>query len=168
MWELFIAPNFSQLPHTTRCYENLLPMLQIYFRKLGGAQVDTPDLGPVTKLGMGRRQGPVVTPPKAACTLPEFEGGGALAAELGLPSFVASPAPMGGADALESSLRNKSEAVNSTNAGPSHGADQQPPAAVAESDTGEIVGGLIVVEADMEGVAKEELEYLMKRCKRQK
>ena len=31
--------------------------LQIYFRKLGGVVVDTPDLGPVKQLGMGRRTG---------------------------------------------------------------------------------------------------------------
>lgn len=143
--------------------------MQIYFRKLGGAQVDTPDLGPVTKLGMGRRQGPVVTPPKAATSLPEF-GGGALAAELGAPGqpAVAQSVQAGDSRAVEPEGMNDSRSSGQSGDGDSGGIIQPSEADNAEISSEEIVGGLSVVEADMEGVAKEELQYLMKRCKRQK
>lgn len=129
--------------------------------------MDTPDLGPVTKLGMGRRQGPVVTPPKAAASLPEFEGGGALAAELGVPGLpVTAPSlPVTGIDAVSAAGNNEAKIVSSgeTNSD----VDNANAAVGTQPETDEIVGGLTVIEADMEGVANEELEYLMKRCKRQ-
>eukprot|EP00892_Ulva_mutabilis_P003851 jgi/Ulvmu1/1838/UM119_0057.1 len=141
---------------------------QIYFRKLGGVQVDTPDLGPVTKLGMGRRQGSVVTPPKAAAALPELDGNAALAAEMGMPSMPAAPAIQAsrGDDATVSPSNGddtRHAAAGAVNNGSGHTAAQD-----TQPDTEGIVGGLMVVEADMEGVAAEELEYLMKRCKRPK
>ena len=63
------APLPTRVPELVLTHDR---RMQIYFRKLGGATVDTPDLGPVKKLGMGRRTGPVVTPPRAASALPSF------------------------------------------------------------------------------------------------
>lgn len=143
--------------------------MQIYFRKLGGVQVDTPDLGPVTKLGMGRRQGPIVTPPKAAAALPGFDGDTVLAAELGMPSKPAAPSSqVNGSDAQTQSHTGNDADSSAGTGGPVNGAQEHANAPGSPPQTEEIVGGLTVVDADMEGVATEELEYLMKRCKRHK
>jgi hypothetical protein len=137
--------------------------LQIYFRKLGGASVDTPDLGPLTKLGMGRKTGKPVHIPKAAAALPEMGGSSALAAEFGAPS---SHLPVVSNGAAVATHGTDGSASSTQVAGPSDGAQAEQQAA-ADADAG-IVGGLVVSEADMQGVAGEELEYLQRRCKRKR
>jgi hypothetical protein len=151
--------------------------LQIYFRKLGGATVKTPDLGPVKKLGMGRRSGPLVTPPKAASALPAFGGGAdGLTAEFGAAMPSASPSGAAGADATApaadgaaATAMAASDAPAEANraAGTSNGTNG---AASVEAGGGEqgqgIVGGLDVDKSQMDGVAEEELAFLERRCKR--
>jgi hypothetical protein len=136
--------------------------MQIYFRKLGGASVDGPDLGPVTKLGMGRKTGKPVHVPKAAAALPDMGGSDALAAEFGAPvASVAMPDSNGVTAAQTGGAGSGAAAAASPLAKQS---DQQADAA----DDGGIVGGLVVAEADMQGVAEQELAYLQKRCKRKR
>jgi hypothetical protein len=151
-------------------------VLQIYFRKLGGATVDTPDLGPVTKLGMGRREGEAVQIPKAAASLPELGSGrDDLAAEFGaampavpVPSMLSTP-PAAGPGENGASEDGAWENGNGAPRGASNGAAAAGEGSEAETDSDDvIVGGLQVAESEMEGVAKDELEYLGKRCKRQK
>ena len=157
--------------------------MQIYFRKLGGVVLDTPDLGPVTKLGMGRRQGKEVFVPKAAAALPSMGAGGA--EDMGLA------AELGGSMAMGSPLPTPAAATATENASPeaAGGAAAAAPAeagAVATGGNGsaaveapkeeakkgfsdgdeEIIGGLTVAQSEMEGVAQEELDYLSKRSKR--
>lgn len=135
---------------------------QIYFRKLGGASVDTPDLGPVTKLGMGRKTGEVVREPKAAAALPDMGGSDALALEFGAGAPAAAAAP---SDNSASVTDASGTGARQADAAPDLA--QVAPAEAAEDD-GDIVGGLVVSEADMQGVAAAELEYLQRRCKRRR
>jgi hypothetical protein len=126
--------------------------VQIYFRKLGGAQVSTPDLGPVTKLGMGRREGPLVAPYKAAAALPALEGPASLAAEFGLggPPTAAAAVSGNGADEKTGEARNTEEKEEG-------------------ADSGALtVGGIVVDQSQMEGVNEAELEFLRKQCKRRR
>ena len=117
---------------------------------------------------MGRRQGSVVTPPKAAAALPEIDGDTALAVELGMPSMpAASSHPDSESIAPATSGDNDDDRGSAASAGSGNGAESRIIEPINPSAE-EIMGGLAVVEADMEGVDTEELEYLMNRCKRSK
>lgn len=152
-------------------------LLQFYFRKLGGVVLDTPDLGPVTKLGMGRKQGEVVFVPKAAASLPEMGSAGAgdaLAAEFGgsmaMSAPVAEPAaPVtngnGSTAATANGAAASAKASSGAAAAPAEQESEETKKGFSEGDE-EIIGGLTVAQSEMEGVAKEELEYLSRRSKR--
>ena len=151
----------------TRCTD----FMQIYFRKLGGATVDTPDLGPVKKLGMGRRSGPVVTPPRAAAALPSFgESGGSLADEFGAPVGDNSAAGMGAAMAVNG------DSIGAATASTNGASVPESANAAAQTDTSGpeqaeeqgVIGGFEVDKTLMEGVAEDELKFLERRCKRRR
>jgi hypothetical protein len=131
--------------------------------------VDTPDLGPVRKLGMGRRSGPLVVSPKAATMLPSFDGAEALAAELG----AATTDSPGFAEQLAT---DAAEPVSAPAVGTNGSASASGDAQVAAAETRasgsstegeeEVIGGLEVDKTAMEGVAEDELIFLARRCKR--
>jgi hypothetical protein len=127
--------------------------LQIYFRKLGGVEISTPDLGPVTKLGMGRRMGTVVAPYKAAAELPALEGPANLAAEFGLGTASTAPA-VSGNGAQNGEATEAVDTAKKEKKGPDVGALT--------------VGGILVDQSQMEGVSEAELDFLRNRCKRKR
>lgn len=152
--------------------------IQFYFRKLGGVVLDTPDLGPVTKLGMGRKQGEVVFVPKAAASLPEMGAAGAgdaLAAEFGGSMAMSAPvtepaAPVTNGNGSTAATANgaaaaPAEASSGAAAATAEQESEETKKGFSEGDE-EIIGGLTVAQSEMEGVAKEELEYLSRRSKR--
>ena len=152
-------------------------MTQVYFRKLGGVKLDTPDLGPVKKLGMGRRTGEVVKPPKAAAALPalDFEGG-SMAAEFGnMTSSNSSSNSADNAAKAVAALQSANGAAPAApgEATPASGNGAAPPASEQQQQQEQaeaqgIVGGLEIDQSMMDGVAKEELEFLERRCKRRR
>ena len=147
--------------------------MQIYFRKLGGATVDTPDLGPVKKLGMGRRTGPVVTPPRAASALPSF-GDASLAGEFGSAVGDNSASAMGAMMAASSDGNGAAgpaapPAAEGSAAGTGTSKNGAAEAANEPEVVGQgFVGGLEVDQTQMDGVAEEELQFLQRRCKRRR
>lgn len=115
--------------------------------------MDTPDLGPVRKLGMGRRTGAIVVPPKAASELPAFDGGDSLAAEFGASSSGPGFAEQVGASAAAADAKS---AANGNGA------------AGADDDKDVVIGGMEVDQTAMEGVSEEQLAILATRCKRRR
>ena len=143
-------------------------------------------MGPVTKLGMGRRLGEEVFVPKAAAALPDMGAPGtsnALASEFGGSMAMSPPATSppaapangsGGAEAAgaaEAATGAEAAEAPATAAAGENGSaaveapKEQVKKGFSEGDE-EIIGGLTVAQSEMEGVAQEELDYLSKRSKR--